>query len=106
MTKAKIAKYFQCCRGGGQTVNVGTADLNQLSAYFLEQSRHNIQAIKDLIDHNRRVRGWLIFATHDVSDNPTPYGCTPELFENVVQYAVSSGARILPVIRALEALSN
>jgi len=36
MTKAKIAKYFQCCRGGGQTVNVGTADLNQLSAYFLE----------------------------------------------------------------------
>jgi peptidoglycan/xylan/chitin deacetylase (PgdA/CDA1 family) len=104
LTKAKVADYFLCCRAGGQTLNVGQADLNQLSAYFLEKSRHSVQAIEDLIDRNQQVRGWLIFATHDIADNPTPFGCTPEFFEHVVQYAVSSGARILPVVKALELL--
>jgi glycosyltransferase involved in cell wall biosynthesis/peptidoglycan/xylan/chitin deacetylase (PgdA/CDA1 family) len=104
MIKAKIASHFLSCRGAGQTFNVGKADLNQLSAYFLEQSRHNIQAVKEVIDRNRQVHGWLIFGTHDISDKPTPFGCTPEFLELVVQYAIDSGARILPVIRALEAL--
>src|ERR1700674_1981031 len=105
-TKERIAKYFLCCRGGGQTFNTGKADLNQLSAYFLEKSRYNFQAVKDLIDHNRQECGWLIFATHDVSNNPTPFGCTPEFFENVVQYAISSGAQIVPVVEALEVLGT
>lgn len=104
LTKAKTAEHFLCCRGGGQTLNAGKADLNQLAAYFLEKSRDNIQAIKDLIDQNRKVRGWLIFATHDISDNPTPFGCTPEFFEQVVQYAASSGAHVMPVVKALEVL--
>jgi peptidoglycan/xylan/chitin deacetylase (PgdA/CDA1 family) len=103
-TKAKAARHFQSCRGGGQTLNAGKADLNQLAAYFLEKSRHNIQLIKDLIDYNRQVRGWLIFATHDISERPTPYGLTPRFFECVVQYAVSSGARILPVAQVVDAL--
>ena len=105
LTKAKVARHFRSCRGGGQTFNTGTVDLNQLSAYFLEKSRDHIQAVKDVIDRNRQIRGWLIFATHDVSASPTPYGCTPQFLEEVVQYAVSSGARILPVASALEALS-
>jgi glycosyltransferase involved in cell wall biosynthesis/peptidoglycan/xylan/chitin deacetylase (PgdA/CDA1 family) len=104
LTKAKVADYFLCCRGAGQTFNAGRTDLNQLSAYFLEKSRNNIQAVKDLIDHNRKAHGWLIFATHDISNDPTPYGCTPEFFEQVVAYAVASGARILPVARALGVL--
>ncbi len=104
LTKRQIADYFLCCRGGGQTLNAGKADLNQLSAYFLEKSRGNIQAVKDLIDHNQKVHGWLIFATHDISESPTPYGCTPEFFAQVVEYAVNSGSRILPVARALGAL--
>jgi glycosyltransferase involved in cell wall biosynthesis/peptidoglycan/xylan/chitin deacetylase (PgdA/CDA1 family) len=104
LLKARIVHHFVCCRGGGQTINVGRTDLNQLSAFFLEKSRDNIQAIKDVIDCNQRARGWLIFATHDVSDHPTPFGCTPEFFERVVRYAVSSGAQILPVIKTLEVL--
>jgi glycosyltransferase involved in cell wall biosynthesis/peptidoglycan/xylan/chitin deacetylase (PgdA/CDA1 family) len=103
-TKARIADYFMCCRGGGQTFNVGKADLNQLSAYFLEKSRGNLQAVKDLIDRNRQVCGWLVFATHDIADIHTPFGCTPEFFENVVKYANDSGAQIVPIVEALEVL--
>src|SRR5882724_8520660 len=103
-TKGRIAPYFLSCRGGGQIINTGRTDLNQLSAFFLEKSRDNPQAVRDLIDLNQKERGWLIFATHDISDNPTQFGCTPEFFEHIVRYAVSSGAHILPVAKAIEAL--
>lgn len=101
-TKRKIARYFSGCRGGGQTFNLRTTDLNYLSAYFLEKSRDNLDAVKNLIDQNQRARGWLILVTHDVSDSPSPFGCTPGFFEDVVRHAVRSGARILPVVTALE----
>ena len=106
LTKGRIASRFRCCRAGGQTFNIGTTDLNQLSAYFLEKSRDEIASVKDVIDRNRQLGGWLIFATHDISDEPTPYGCTPEFFREVVQYAVDSGARIAPVARALDILRS
>lgn len=103
-SKRRIAKYFDCCRFGGQTFNTGTVDLNYLSAFFLEQSRDNPDRIKELIDQNRQARGWLIFATHDVCENPTRWGCTPGFFKEIAQYAVSSGAQILPVFQAYESL--
>jgi peptidoglycan/xylan/chitin deacetylase (PgdA/CDA1 family) len=105
-TKQRISRYFACCRGGGQDLNVGVADLNCLSAYFLEQSRGDPKAVKNLIERNRRLNGWLILATHDISDTPTPWGCRPDFFAEIVQCAVQSGAQILPVIEALEALES
>lgn len=104
-TKKRTASHFLCCRAGGQTINAGESDLNQLSSFFLEKSRDNIQAVKDIIDRNRNERSWLIFATHDIAEHPTPYGCTPEFFEEVVQYAADSGAQVLPVVKAVESLT-
>lgn len=103
-TKSKTARHFLCCRGGGQRANSGQVDLNQLSAFFLEQSRDSIQHIRDTIDQNQKQRGWLIFATHDISDDPTAFGCRPGFFEEVVRYAANSGALVLPVVQALEVL--
>jgi hypothetical protein len=57
-----------------------------------------------LIDENRKARGWLIFATHDVCPAPTAWGCTPEFFEEIVQYAAKSEACILPVAEAWKAI--
>ena len=102
-TKRRAAKYFSCCRGGDQTFNVGPTDANSLQACFLEKSRDNPDALKRLIKENCLARGWLIFATHDVSPTPSPFGCTPGFFADIVQYAVSSGSRILPVGQAWEA---
>jgi peptidoglycan/xylan/chitin deacetylase (PgdA/CDA1 family) len=106
LIKRKVSRYFLCCRSGGPSPNLGTIDLNALGACFLEQNRNNPEALKDLIDRNCRERGWLIFVTHDISNSPTPYGCTPRLFEDIVGYAVSSGARILPVAQALMTLND
>jgi hypothetical protein len=104
-TKQRAGRHFVCCRGGGQTFNVGNADLNCLASHFLEQSRDKPHVVLDLINENRAVCGWLIFSTHDISETPTRWGCTPEYFENVVRCAVDSETRILPVFRAWELLS-
>lgn len=116
--KKVAGRHFLCCRGGGlkpghylfrhsaggQTFNLGITDLNYLCAFFLEKSRGNPEAVKSLIAQNARARGWLIFATHDVCADPSPFGCTPGFFEQTVQWALESGARILPVVEALKVL--
>lgn len=103
-TKMRVAKHFLCCRGGGQVINNGTADLNCLSAYFLEQSREDFDSIRAIIERARTARGWLIFATHDIAADPTRWGCTPKFFKDVVECSIDSGARILPVSQAYENL--
>jgi peptidoglycan/xylan/chitin deacetylase (PgdA/CDA1 family) len=103
-TKRRIAGYFDCARGGGQTFNVGMTDLNYLNAFFIEQSRDDFSAIQRVIEANSAQRGWLIFATHDVCNSPTRFGCTPKLFARVVKCAQSSGAVILPVGQAYQAI--
>ena len=102
--KAKAGRYFDCCRSGGQTFNAGTADLNNLASFFLEQTSGRPQAAKDIIDETCRVEGWLILDTHDVCAKPSRFGCTTELFEEIVEYAVRSGAEILSVVDALQVL--
>jgi peptidoglycan/xylan/chitin deacetylase (PgdA/CDA1 family) len=105
-SKRLIGRYFRCARGGGQSFNVGKVDLNYLKAYFLEKSRDYPRFIQEVIDRNNRARGWLIFATHDVSEDPSPFGCTPRFFEEIVKYSVASGARILPVAEALDTIGT
>ena len=99
-------RYFVACRGGGQKVNSGSTDLNQLSAYFLEKTRDDFSAIERIVDENAMKRGWLIFATHDVSATPSPYGCTPDFFRKAVKYSLNSGARILPVVEAIATIRD
>ena len=102
-TKRRIGDQYFCCRGGGQTINSGQTDFNLLKAFFLDyRNGDSITSVRGLIDRNAEARGWLIFATHDVDDNPSRYGCSKEHFEDVVAYAANSGSLILPVGKACE----
>lgn len=103
-SKYRAGKLFSCCRCGCTSFNQGVVDLNLLDAFFLEKSRDDPGRVKEVIDLNNRARGWLIFATHDVSESHSPYGCTPSFFEDIVKYSKDSGAKILPVSEALDAI--
>ena len=105
-TKLRVAKYYSCSRGGVEAINVGTTDANNLSACFLEKHRGDADSLKRLMDENSRVHGWLIFATHDVAPTPSPFGCTPEFFREIVSYAAGSGAKVLPVAEAWGTLTT
>jgi peptidoglycan/xylan/chitin deacetylase (PgdA/CDA1 family) len=105
-TKRRMTRSFACCRGGGQIPNSGIADLNYLRAFFIEKAVKDPAGISRAINLNARTNGWLIFATHDVCESPTRFGCTPALFESIVQQSLESGATILPVVEALKLVSG
>ncbi len=103
--KRALHGRFLCCRGGGQTFNRGVVDLALVKSYFIDyRAGENVDGIADLIRRNRAARGWLVFSTHDVTDAPSPFGCRPGFFEQVVRLARQSGARILPVGKVCEEL--
>lgn len=104
--KNRVSQHFLCCRSGGERANTSFADLNLLSACFLERYRETPDSVRRLIDENCKARGWLIFATHDISDAPSRFGCDMNFFEGIIKYSAGSGAAILPVIQAYEALKS
>ncbi len=100
--KPALARRFLACRHGGQHANAGQVDRDLLAACFLDRHQHaDLSFIRHLLEDNARRRGWLIFATHDVAPNPSPWGCTPGFLEAVVRHALRTGSRVLPVREAL-----
>ena len=102
--KRRMFNYFECCRAGGQTFNVRSLDLGFVKACFLEKTQNNLDLVTRLIEANNQGNGWLIFATHDISQTPSDFGCTPTFFKRVIRHAAESGATILPVCEALDSI--
>ncbi|MBN2323602.1 MAG: polysaccharide deacetylase family protein [Spirochaetes bacterium] len=103
--KRVIGRHFLCCRGGGQTVNDSNIDLNLLNAFFLDwRNCDNMEPVMKLIERNSLLGGWLIFVTHDVTTQPSQYGCTIKYFNEVVCHSIKSGATILPIARICQEL--
>ena len=102
--KHVVRHHFTSARSTLPGVNSGVIDLACLRANGLSSCTIPFRHIQRLIERNEKKRGWLIFFTHDVSDTPSRYGCTPAYFESVVKAATLSGGRVLNVRNALGAL--
>lgn len=105
-TKRYTARHYVCARGGGQTFNAQFCDALLLKAFFLEQARGGLLKIQHMIEACVRSCGWLILATHDVCAQPTRFGCTPRLLDQVVKCTAQSGAQVLPVAAAFELITG
>ena len=103
-TKVRLGEKFRACRGGGQSANRGIADLNYLNSFFLEQCHGDFAPVERVIAEVEARGGWLIFSVHDVTENHTRFGCSPEFFARVVERAALSGATVLPMAKALDLL--
>lgn len=103
--KKIVGRHFFCCRGGANMINRKSTDLNLLNSYFLDWRIGGAFApVKKMIDYNNSCNGWLIFSTHDISTNPSRYGCKIELFDQIVQYAANSNAIIASICEVSELL--
>ena len=100
--KRRLMHHFACCRGVQEGLNVGNTDLGLLRANKIYSRQNNTDSLFELVRESSRVGGWLIFYTHDVCDRPSPFGCTPDELDAIVDAAVSSGANVLPVCKAHE----
>jgi peptidoglycan/xylan/chitin deacetylase (PgdA/CDA1 family) len=102
--KCRIGTQMNSCRSIFRGINLSPVDLHLLRANNLYNGAIDFAAIEHLLRVNDRRRGWLVFYTHDVRDNPSPWGCKPGQFEAVVRLATRMRARFLTVGGVLDEL--
>ena len=99
--KWRLQRHFQTCRGGVPGVNAGRIDPGFLRAVEIIETRLDRETARRWIDQAVATRGWLIFLTHDVSESPGRYGCTPGLLNHVICDAKSRGCEVVTVREAV-----
>ena len=99
--KRQLRTVFKSCRSIVPGVNSGTVDLQFLRAMPLIDRRIDRDGIERAFDEAQTNNGWLIFYTHDVAEEPSPYGCSPALLHEALDAA---SRRKIPVFNMAEAL--
>jgi peptidoglycan/xylan/chitin deacetylase (PgdA/CDA1 family) len=99
--KRQLKTLFKSCRSIVPGVNSGAIDLQFLRAVPLIDRRIDRDGIERAFDQAQTDNGWLIFYTHDVADEPSPYGCSPALLNAALEAA---SRRKIPVLNMAEAL--
>lgn len=104
-TKLLFSRLFPSCRGIRLGLNAGVIDLGQLKAVPLESRSWRADKIERLAAEAKAANGWIIFFSHDVSNNPTPWGCTPAMLQHALRTLLHVGIGVLPVKHALALLT-
>lgn len=94
--KRIAAGRFRMARGLGETVNLGRIDAAQIASVGLERRRREARDLPALIAAAAQRRGWLTVYTHDVSDRPSDWGCTPRELDELIRMALEAGLAVLP----------
>ena len=105
-SKRIASRHFSSTRITGGGFHVDHADLNALKAERLYQGLMTPKNLSELIKDVSKKRGWLILYTHDVTPNPTEWGCTENLLDYALQSALTAGCKIMPVDQAIRYYSD
>lgn len=101
--KRLLAGRFTSARGVRAGINHGAVDMTSLLSTPIEHWRDDMESVaKSWIDATVKKGGWLIFYTHDIRENPSDYGATPSMLENIVGAATTSGAKVMTVDQAAD----
>lgn len=101
-----VRSRFEAARGIAPGLNDARAERSHLRAVALERRQRRAHDLGELIRTAARERLWLILFTHDVADEPSPYGCTPADLAEVLALAKRAGLLIAPVASVLEAAAQ
>jgi peptidoglycan/xylan/chitin deacetylase (PgdA/CDA1 family) len=102
--KRYLGERYDSCRATTPGVNADVADLGVLKCNALEQTSIGRQGILHLITETVRRNGWLLFASHDVADAPSPYGVRPDLLTFALRSTLAAGCQLVTVAQALRIL--
>ncbi len=105
-TKRYLESCFDSCRSGHAGINSSFADLGALDAWPLQNETLDRAKVAELIAETARTGGWLIFFSHDVADNPSQYGVSPDLLEWAVTQAKESGCALTTIADSLKLVSS
>jgi hypothetical protein len=104
--KALLAKQFSVCRGVGGGLNLGRIDIAQLRSVMLGPQSFEELRIEAWLDRAIASKAWLVFFTHDISDDPSPYGCLASVFAKTIESITKRGIKVLPINTAGELAST
>ncbi|MAK63521.1 MAG: polysaccharide deacetylase [Maricaulis sp.] len=103
-SKQALLERFSNLRGVQARINRGATDRGLLQSVPIDGGEAGIdravEAAQSLISHP----GWLIYYAHDVQDEPTQWGCTPQQLDRVCDAVAASGARVMTVSEAMQTL--
>ena len=97
-----LAQRFRSARGGLNGINRGLTDRTYLRGMPIERSDERVLGLRRTVDEFVANPGWLIFFAHDIADEPTAHGCTPQSFEALVRHVLEAGCKVLTVNAALD----
>jgi peptidoglycan/xylan/chitin deacetylase (PgdA/CDA1 family) len=100
--KRQLKSVFKSCRSIVPGVNSGSVDLQFLRAMPLIDRRIDRDGIERAFDQAQDTNGWLIFYTHDVADEPSPYGCSPALLNHALEAASHRKIGVFNMAEALQ----
>ncbi len=101
--KKYLGGHFAGLRGIEPGIMRHYADLNQIRSTPLYSGAAIENAIRQIADLSR-MPGWLTFYTHDICDEPSAWGCTPDEFQQIISAVKSSGAHVLSMAKAITQL--
>jgi peptidoglycan/xylan/chitin deacetylase (PgdA/CDA1 family) len=96
-----LEMQYDSCRSVDHGINHRTADLGSLKSWALENSTIDRKKIATLIADTIRTNSWLIFVSHDVTEEPSKYGVHPDLLAFAVEVGQRSGCQLVTVDDAL-----
>lgn len=104
--KLQVESVFATGRGITPGVNSGWADLGLLKAVSLYAEHRDDRAVDTYLERAGREKGWLIFYTHDVDPDPSPWGATVDQMKSVVEAVRRLGYEVLTVRNAVGRLAR
>jgi peptidoglycan/xylan/chitin deacetylase (PgdA/CDA1 family) len=87
-------------------VNRGVLDPHYMRSTELCDARLTPERLEARLDQTQRFRGWLVFCIHDVSDLPSPLGCSRRSLDRALEAVTRRGIRVVTVDAALDLIAS
>jgi peptidoglycan/xylan/chitin deacetylase (PgdA/CDA1 family) len=97
-----LRKSFRTSRSVIGGVNRGLVDPMNLAGVELRPDAAFLSRAKAALVDVLANPGWLIFFTHDISDQPSFYGCPTPDFHELIRQAKDGGAQIMTIDQAAD----
>jgi len=104
--KRCLKKHFRSSRSVRPHLNHGAMDAQYLNALPLTGRQMDEGSIDRAYEEAARKKAWLIFYSHDVTAQPSDYGCSPGLLRHALRAAERFGLRVETVDHALTRIAS
>ncbi|MDC7684710.1 polysaccharide deacetylase family protein [Asticcacaulis sp. BYS171W] len=93
--KAQLSARYASARALHHGLITTGTDLNQAPAVGIEGADGETLALDWMRRAVATPDSWLVLYTHDVRENPSPWGCTPESLDRLARAAVAMGFEVV-----------